>query len=228
MKIYFVRHGHPNYKDDCLTPLGHLQAESAAERLTDAGIAQIYASTCGRAWETAGYTARRLGLEIVPCDFMREIRWASVDDTPLPDNGNPWLMADRMAARGEDFTHADWTEREPYRHSRLVECCAAVEAGIDEWLSGLGYTREGAYYRVGADTARTVAMFSHGGSSAAAMSHLFNLPFPQFCAAFPLDFTSITVVELPDEPGLLAAPKFRLVNDARHIEGLQAEVVFGN
>ena len=31
MKIYFVRHGHPNYELDCLTPLGHRQAEAAAE-----------------------------------------------------------------------------------------------------------------------------------------------------------------------------------------------------
>ncbi len=221
MKIYFVRHGHPNYKDDCLTPLGHLQAEAAAARLRDAGIEQIYASTCGRAWETAGYTARALGLEVVPCDFMREIRWSSLDDTPLPADGNPWLMAGELAAQGKGFTYPDWAEREPFCHSRMVACCSAVAAGIDGWLSGLGYTREGEHYRAAEHTARTVAMFSHGGSSSAAMSHLFNLPFPQFCAAFHLNFTSVTLVELPDEPGKLVTPKFLLVNDARHIDGLQ-------
>lgn len=31
MKIVFVRHGHPNYEKDCLTKLGHAQAEAAAE-----------------------------------------------------------------------------------------------------------------------------------------------------------------------------------------------------
>ena len=35
MRIVFVRHGHPNYKDDCLTELGHLHAEAAAKRLAD-------------------------------------------------------------------------------------------------------------------------------------------------------------------------------------------------
>ena len=30
MKIIFVRHGHPNYQLDCLTELGHPQAEAAA------------------------------------------------------------------------------------------------------------------------------------------------------------------------------------------------------
>ena len=32
MRIVFVRHGHPNYKDDCLTELGHLHAKAAADR----------------------------------------------------------------------------------------------------------------------------------------------------------------------------------------------------
>ncbi|MBQ8397104.1 MAG: histidine phosphatase family protein [Clostridia bacterium] len=228
MTIYFVRHGHPNYKDDCLTELGKLQAAAAAERLRDAGIEQIYASTCGRAWETAGYTARALGLEVVPCGFMREIRWSSLDDMPLPAGGNPWLLADELAAQGEGFASPDWASREPFCRSRMAACCETVAAGIDRWLSTLGYTREGDYYRVGEDTDRTVAMFSHGGSSSAAMAHLFNLPFPQFCSAFHLDFTSVTVVELSNEKGRLAAPKFLLVDDARHIDGLHAEVVFGN
>jgi len=35
MRIIFVRHGHPNYEKDCLTELGHRQAEAAAQRLKD-------------------------------------------------------------------------------------------------------------------------------------------------------------------------------------------------
>ena len=27
MKLILIRHGDPNYKDNCLTPLGHAQAE---------------------------------------------------------------------------------------------------------------------------------------------------------------------------------------------------------
>ena len=53
MRIVFVRHGHPNYEKDCLTELGHKQAQAAAERVANEGICEIYASTCGRAYETA-------------------------------------------------------------------------------------------------------------------------------------------------------------------------------
>ena len=45
MKIYFIRHGHPDYKNDCLTELGHRQAAAAAEKLKDSGIGQIFSST---------------------------------------------------------------------------------------------------------------------------------------------------------------------------------------
>ena len=38
MRIIFVRHGHPNYVNDCLTELGHKHAAAAAERLKDEGI----------------------------------------------------------------------------------------------------------------------------------------------------------------------------------------------
>ena len=70
MKIVFVRHGHPNYHEDCLTELGHLQAEAAAQRLKDEGIEKVYSSTNGRAYETAEYTARLYGCDVIPCDFM--------------------------------------------------------------------------------------------------------------------------------------------------------------
>jgi glycosyltransferase involved in cell wall biosynthesis len=38
MRIVFVRHGHPNYADDCLTELGHEHAEAASLRLLNEGI----------------------------------------------------------------------------------------------------------------------------------------------------------------------------------------------
>ena len=77
MRIIFVRHGEPDYANDCLTPTGRAQAAAAAERLSGEGIAAIYASPCGRASETAGYTARRLGLPVTTLDYMREIAGAA-------------------------------------------------------------------------------------------------------------------------------------------------------
>ena len=71
MRILFVRHGEPDYARDCLTEEGARQAAAAAERLAGEGIRRIYASPCGRARETAAYTARRLGLPVEVLPFMR-------------------------------------------------------------------------------------------------------------------------------------------------------------
>ena len=229
MKIYFVRHGHPNYKNDCLTELGKLQAAAAAERLADSGIEQIYASTKGRAMETAGYTAKRLGLDIVPCDFIREISWKSVDGEPILANGHPWDVAEHFVADGKTLRDDDWQSLDPFCKSVVVDSYKTVVDGIDAWLADLGYVREGEYYRVvGENTDKTVAIFSHAGSSSVALSHMFNIPFPQFFHGFHIGFTGIAVVTLSDAKGELCAPRLHLFNDIRHIEGVEVKNVFGN
>ena len=80
----------------------------------------------------------------------------------------------------------------------------------------------------GENTQKTVAMFSHAGSSAAAISHMVNIPFPHFCATFRMGFTSIAVVKLPDEVGALCYPEICLSNDVAHLENLRAEEIISN
>ena len=229
MKIYFVRHGHPDYRNDCLTELGHKQAEAAAERLKDSGIERIFSSSNGRAFQTAEHTAKRLGLEVIGCDFMREIGWGPIDNEPILANGYPWNIADIHVSEGKSLSDVDWRAKDPYCRSKVIESVETVTRGLDAWLEELGYKREGEYYRVtGEDTDKTVAMFSHGGASSAALSHMFNIPFPQFCGAFCIKFTSITVIQLSDKIGELTCPKMYLFDDAKHIEGISGENMYGN
>lgn len=228
MRIIFVRHGHPDYARDCLTPLGRLHAAAAAERLADEGIARIFSSTCGRALETAAPLSEKIGVPIERCDFMREVSWGAADGLPMLADGHPWTLADLMVANGEPLMDDVWRMREGFCGSRLLDCADRIAAAADEWLAGLGYAREGAYYRASSGTARTIAAFGHGGESAALLSHLFNLPLPFVCAAMGPDYTGITVVSLPDRPGELVAPRFELMNDARHITGLNTENIYGN
>ena len=227
MKIYFVRHGHPDYANDCLTELGRKQATSAAERLKNCGIEQVFSSTNGRAFQTAEHTAKVLGLDVISCDFMKEISWRSIDGEPILANGHPWELSDIFAAEGKSLTDKEWYSKEPYCKSKVVSSADTVIRGLDAWLAELGYRREGEYYRtVGEDTAKTVAMFSHSGSSSVALSHILNIPFPQFCGIIHPDFTSITVIELSDKIGELFCPRVLLLNDARHIEGLDGEKIY--
>ena len=226
MIIYFVRHGHPDYKNDCLTELGKKQAQRAAAHLRDFGIEEIYASTKGRAMETAQYTARELVLSVVPCDFMREISWGSLDGTALLCDGHPWKLANYFVGEGIAQPDHTWKEAEPYCQSTVVREVERVTARFDAFLADLGYQREGSYYRVtGENTNKKIAVFSHGGASTAVLSHLFHLSFPHACSFFHLDFTSVTTVCLSDEKGSLVCPRLYGSNDARHIEGITVENV---
>jgi len=220
MRIIFVRHGHPNYEKDCLTELGHLHAQAAAKRLEEETIAEVHASSCGRAAETAGYIAAPRGLTVVQHDFIREISWGSVDDTSIPYDGHPWSIADAMIAEGKEITVPNWQELELFRKSKLITNVQSVSDGFDHWLSDFGYEREGLYYRVRRSNDDTIAMVSHGGSSSAVMAHLFNLSFPFFCGTVHPDFTAITVISLKGEEGELIAPHVEIMNDCRHIAGI--------
>jgi probable phosphoglycerate mutase len=221
MRIIFVRHGEPDYEHDCLTEQGKIQAKAAAERLREEGIEEIYSSPRGRAEQTAAVTAEVLGLPVKTLDYMREVHWGSIDGTPLPRNGHPWVLADQLAAEGFDLTDPAWREH-PYFSNNIVTAEAdCIARKTDEWLLSLGYERRGAYYRCVRpdDTQKTVALFSHGGSSAAAMGHMLNLTFPYACGLFHLEYTGITVIRLDRNPGKQAPPCLELANDGRHICG---------
>ena len=221
MRIIFVRHGEPDYEHDCLTARGRIQARAAAERLRGEGIEEIFSSPLGRAAETAAAAGEALGLRVRTLDFMRELHWGSTDGTPVPADGHPWDLADLLAGEGWDLTDPAWREH-PYFRGNLVTAEADhVAEKTDEWLRSLGYEREGAYYRCARpdDRQATVALFSHGGSSAAAMGHILNLPFPYACGLFHLEFTGITVIRLDRRPGSRTLPCLELANDGRHIHG---------
>ncbi len=224
MRIIFVRHGHPNYTDDCLTELGHPQAEAAAERLKDEKINKIFSSSCGRAVETAEHIAARHNLDITQLDFMREIHWGSPN---TDDYVQPWTTIDNWVKNGKDVMNLDWQNDVDYKGHRVVESYNKLAAKLDEWLKELGYEREGNYYRVTKENKDTIVMVSHGGASSVALSHMFNLPFSFVCAAICPNFTAITEVSLTGKEGELTSPIFDLVNDARHISEITAENYFG-
>ena len=219
MRIVFVRHGEPNYEHDCLTEEGKRQALAAAERLREEGIEQIFSSPFGRARETAAATAEALKLPVQILDFMHELYWGSADDTPVFAGGHPWEIADEMCRQGWDLTRPDWREHPFFAHNRVTAEADRVAKETDEWLLSLGYRRTGAYYRCERenDDQFTVALFSHGGSSAAAMAHILNMTFPYACGLFHLEFTGITVIRLSRAPGSVTLPCLELCNDGRHI-----------
>jgi len=217
VRLLFVRHGEPDYEHDCLTPEGHRQARAAAGRLREENISQLFSSPFGRAKETAAYTSEALGLPVTVLDFMHELYWGSRDGARIFAGGHPWNIADAMAREGWDLSRQDWREHPYFSNNTVTAGADFVGAEIDAWLGGFGIRREGRYYRSEQRNDETVAVFCHGGSSAAALGHILDITFPHACALFHLDFTGITAVRFPKPGAGIALPTLALCNDARHI-----------
>ena len=223
MKIIFVRHGHPNYKDDCLTPLGHAQAQAAAERLKDEKIDAFYASSCGRAYETAVHIADKHGKAVHKLDFMREIQWGPKGGNPHVDY-NPWMKVSEMISDRESVMNKAWAESQAYKDNFVSEKVCFVGENFDKWLSEFGYERCGEYYNVTKENKDVILLASHGGSSSSVFSHIFNIPFTAVISMFRINFTSITEVVFEGGVGDIIVPKLNLFNDARHIENVDADI----
>lgn len=222
MRFLFIRHGEPDYVNDCLTPTGRLQAEAAAKRLADENICEIYSSPLGRAQETAGYTAKALGLNITTLDFMREISWGGEG---IPNEGHIWTLSDRMLNEDNfDFYGQDWREHPYFKTNTVMPYYEKIVDCIDKFLLEQGYRHEGRRFFCNKENNKTIALFSHGGSGGSALSHILSLPFPYVLCVLPYSYTSVIAVDFPSNPGEYVHPRLELFNDAAHIKGLGDEL----
>ena len=121
----------PGIRDPRLTPLGHQQAEAAAEALTGEDIRRILASPYTRALQTAAPVARRLSLPVTVTPTVRE-RYAFTCDIGSP-----------VTVLATDFPHLDlacleevwWpaTEEPADQVQARAALFRAEMAALDDW-----------------------------------------------------------------------------------------------
>lgn len=121
----------PGIRDPKLTPLGHQQAEAAAEALAKEGIRRIIASPFTRALETAAPLARRLGLPVTVLPIVRE-RYAFVCDigSPRTDLAIAWPQHD-FSAIEEIWWPAEEEPAEQVEARARLFC--AEQASLPDW-----------------------------------------------------------------------------------------------
>ena len=219
MKIVFIRHGNPDYQLDCLTELGHKQAEAAADVLCTMGIEKIYSSSHGRAVETALHTAKKLGLEIHQCDFIRELhpKWKADPTLPYSREFSPWLRTLEYGKRGLPLLDPNWRYNELFAEIDTPERIDTLCVELDEWLASIGVERNGTYYRLNSPKYSVVAMFCHAMSYSASIAHMFNLTFPFVSLSFPMRQTGISVVEFDESEGDFIAPRLLMIGNVDHL-----------
>lgn len=215
MRILFIRHGEPDYENDCLTANGRAQAAAAAARLKREGITKIFSSPNGRAKETASYTADLLGLPVTVLEWLHEIDWGGPG---VPADGHPWTLGDKMIEEDDfDFFREDWRKHPFFAKNKALACYDRVAKEADGLLTAHGFRHEGTRFFCEAEEEETIAVFYHGGSGACVLAHLLSLPFPYVCVVFPYGLTSISELAFPVKGKAYVHPHVQLFNDVAHV-----------
>ncbi len=212
MRLLFIRHGNPDYGNDCLTELGRRQAALAAARVAEEAPARLYTSPQGRARQTAAYAERLLGLTAEPLPWLRELAWGDGRGEPGAAD-NPWSIAQAAMDAGSSLAEADWRAQGGFPQNLVCEEVTSRVAALDNFLAQNGYVRENGPYRCLRANADTLALFCHGGVLTAICCHLLGLSFAEGCLRLSFDQASLTALELAGEPGRLTAPRLLWANE---------------
>lgn len=239
MRLIFIRHGEPDYVNDCLTENGIIQAKSTAERLKDEDIKAIYSSPMGRAKETASFTAKEHGIDVQVLDFMHEIDWGdmaspqnkavsesmdSEQTEKLPYDGHIWTLAYKLLSENPEYVGSpDWNQHHYFKDNVAMEYYDMISSKFDQLLEKYGLIRKNGLYYVEKENEDTIALFAHGGSGAIMFSHVLSLPLPYVLVNMPYGVCSVSIIYFDPEPGRMCIPRIELFNDMGHIDQFKVE-----
>ncbi len=220
MLLYIIRHGDPDYDNDCLTEKGKKQAVALAKRLSVHGLDEIFTSPMGRARQTAQYTCEALGLEACVENWMSERLAMRFLCKPDKVPGEPWSNAcqNTELLRGENLLRHDWYNLEPF-----AECVNAKEGyeglsrSSDEFLFRLGYAREENVYKILHSSEKRVAAFCHDNFGRTWLAHLLSIPPHVFWASFQLTHSGVCILYFQNNPDGYTAPQCLCLSDTAHI-----------
>jgi probable phosphoglycerate mutase len=202
--LLLIRHGQASHNVEGrlegwgsapLTLQGEREAGALARRLASWSplITQVYASPLLRAWQTAEFVGRELGLEPRPHQGLKEIDFGRAGGLTLEAlrDAMPQLYA-RWQDRGNlDFRWPGGERRRTFFRR--------VASAIDEiWVNHPG---------------EQVAIVAHGGTLRAGLAHLFPDTMHDWWA-YALHNASLTHVRI-----LNAGNSLLSLNDCQHLDG---------
>lgn len=223
MKLIFIRHGDPNYKDDTLTERGWREAKALSKRVVKWEVDKFYCSPLGRARDTARVSLDLVGREAQTKEWLREF-FVSVKDPKTGNDRIPWdLMPSYWTKVSELYDKDKWHECNFMKTGKVSEEYKKVCDGIDEILAEYGYIRDGGFYRTDNGNEKTIVFFCHLGVQFAILSHLFGISAPAMWQNFFVAPTSVTVVATEERQKGEVAFRCKRLGDVSHLymEGIE-------
>ena len=221
MRLIFIRHAEPNYKEHTLTEKGFREAELLAERIKTWDVKQFYSSPLPRAYLTLKPALEALGKEAITVEWLKEFGYYVTD----PNTGKqkvPW-----------DFMPSFWTQEDLlyhpenfYQHPLLQtnpdheKAVMALRHGLDEILGQYGYTRHGRYYRRDPKTAipqATLVFGGHLGANCEALGYLLGISPTVLQHSLLLAPTAISVLTADERIPGEAIFRAQVLGDTGHL-----------
>jgi len=195
LELLLIRHGDPDYAHDRLTAQGKREALRLAADLERAGLDDLYVSPRGRARETCGFTAERLGMAPTVLDWASErgIRRGEIHLWEAP--GDMFLRTAREDAPRDryDLDAIIPEGREQYER---------VGRGCDQLLATHGYLRDGDLYRVETSTDQRIALFCHKGVILTLLADLLHWPLQMIFVSLEIRPTGVTRLVMVEREGM--------------------------
>ncbi len=221
MKLFFIRHGDPDYEKDSLTEKGFREAKLLAEYLykTDFHIDHCYISPLGRAKDTARFTMDTLQVKAVEKEWLQEFPcriWR-------PDREDKkmicwdWLPED-WTADDRFYSYDRWMENERMIAGGVGEEYKKVTDSFETVLNKHGYKKEGRLFKADRANNDTIVFFCHFGITCVLLSYLLNISPMLLWHGFVAAPASITKVVTEERRKGIAS--FRVVEyaDVTHLK----------
>jgi probable phosphoglycerate mutase len=221
MKLFFIRHGDPDYANDTLTSKGFREAELLAEYLskTNFHIDHCYTSPLGRAKDTARFTLDRLNMEAIEMDWLQEFpcRIWRPDRTDKKVICWDWLPAD-WAGEESFYSSEHWMDDKRMAEGGVGEEYHKVTTSFAELLKSHGYVKEGRVFRAEKANNDAIVFFCHFGVTCVMLSFLLNISPMVLWHGFVAAPTSVTKVVTEERRKGIAS--FRVVEfaDTTHLK----------
>jgi broad specificity phosphatase PhoE len=224
MKLVFIRHGDPDYKNDTLTEKGWREAELLAERILNWKVENFYCSPLGRAKDTASILLKKVKREAIICDWLQEFN-APVDNL-IPDEIRqnpeqkriPWdFLPSYWTAEPKMYDKDIWMDTQIMKTGRVTEEYQRVCEGIDTLLEKHGYRRKNNIYQVKDSNDDTIVLFCHLGVSFAIMSHMLGISAPCLWHGFFMAPTAVTVLQTEERVKGEAYFRCQVMGDTSHL-----------
>ena len=221
MKLIFIRHGDPDYKNDSLTEKGMREAELLSQRVFEwkDKITHIYVSPLGRARKTCEYSLEKLGMEATELPWLKEFYYP----THHPEQNNEihvsWDFYPGLWTKFEDaYEREDWADLELLKENDIRSEARHVYDSFDKLLKEYGYNRTGNIYTTdgkGDDT--TLVFYCHLGVSLLIIGHILGIsPFVLWHAVYVAP-TSVTVLGSEERKSGEVSFRIQFMGDTSHL-----------